>query len=119
MWEREVKRHPGGEAALLERATQENATLGYVTQDACPGVGDDTVHTAIPFFSTPDFVASPNPNVTDDTLIDLVFVDFIESDILTIVSNFWNKTVTESDVLSYTNTTAAEVFGVFAQQAWN
>lgn len=88
------------ERSLAERDTV-NATLGYVTKDVsfsvwktfaeleadlvvfllkkCPGVGDDVVHTAIPFFDTPDFIASPNPNVTADTPIDLVFVDFIES----------------------------------------
>jgi len=119
MWERELASHNHDDAELLERAAQENATIGYVTKDSCPGVGDDTVHTAIPFFSAPGFIASPNPNVTDDTPIDLVFVDFIESDILTIVSGLWNKTVTSADVQTYSPISANEVLGVFAQNAWN
>ena len=98
-------------------------------------------HTPIPFFSTPDLIASPNPNVTDDTPIDLVFVDFIESvrsiffsmfsitleleniyqyqDVLSTVTQLWNKTVTSADVQTYSPILASQVFGVFAQQKWN
>jgi len=104
----------------LERRAPGNLTLGYVTKDSCPGVGDDTAHTAIPFFDTPDFIASPNPTgVSNDTAIDLVFVDFIESDILRITSQLSGKTFTESDVQSYTPIAADAMLGVFAQQAWN
>ncbi|KZT43442.1 hypothetical protein SISSUDRAFT_695204 [Sistotremastrum suecicum HHB10207 ss-3] len=100
-------------------STPQNLTLGYVTQDACPGVGDDTPHSPLPFFGSPDYIASPTPNLNSSALIDLVFVDFIESDVLSILSKIPGATYNSSSVLSYTPTLASEVFGVFAQQAWN
>lgn len=36
-----------------------------------------------------------------------------------IVGQLWNKTITESDIQSYTPISANEVLGVFAQAAWN
>ena len=87
---------------------------------ACPGVGDDTLHAPLPFFSTPDFIGSQNPNVTDDTPIDLVFVDFIEDQLLEILNGLQSdKTYTDADVLSYTDTLASAVLGVYAEEYWN
>ncbi|EJD02842.1 uncharacterized protein FOMMEDRAFT_156199 [Fomitiporia mediterranea MF3/22] len=44
--------------------------------------------TPLPFFSIPDFIGSVSPNVTDDTPIDLVFVDFIESQLIGILTRY-------------------------------
>ncbi|KIM77791.1 hypothetical protein PILCRDRAFT_825024 [Piloderma croceum F 1598] len=71
----------------VEKRAAANLTLGYVTKDSCPGVGDDTSHAPLPFFSTPDFIGSTPPSVPDDTPIDLVFVDFIEDQLLGILNN--------------------------------
>ena len=91
---------------------------------ACPGVGDDTLPAPLPFFSTPDFIGSQNPNVTDDTPIDLVFVDFIEPNILSIlnslaISDGLNRTFSQSDVQVYSPILGNQVLGVFAEKNWN
>lgn len=39
-WLEEMDRRALG----TERRAAANATLGYVTSDSCPGVGDDTMH---------------------------------------------------------------------------
>jgi hypothetical protein len=71
----------------VEKRAAENSTLGYVTKDSCPGVGDDTMHAPLPFFSSPDFIGSTPPSVSDDTPTDLVFVDFIEAQLLEILNS--------------------------------
>ncbi|KAJ7172261.1 Metallo-dependent phosphatase-like protein [Mycena filopes] len=114
MYRRDVEQ--GGEA----RRAAANLTLGYVTSDACPGVGDDTPHAPLAFNDIPDFIASDSPAVADDAPIDLVFVDFIESQLISILNSVQkDKTYTTADVLSYTDVLATEVLGIYAQQAWN
>ncbi|KAH8112346.1 Metallo-dependent phosphatase-like protein [Phellopilus nigrolimitatus] len=106
--------------SMLGKRTAENLTLGYVTSDACPGIGDDVPHSPLPFFSTPDFIGSNPPNVTDDTPIDLVFVDFIETQLLGILNTVSNSSsFTSADVQSYSPFLANQVLGLFAQEAWN
>ncbi|KAI0369047.1 hypothetical protein BV20DRAFT_424119 [Pilatotrama ljubarskyi] len=103
-----------------ERRAAQNATLGYVTHDDCPGVGDDVLHAPLPFFSTPDFIGSNPPNVTDDTPIDLVFVDFIESQLLEILNGLQSdKKYNTSDVKPYTDVLANAVLGLYAEKYWN
>ncbi|KAH7909661.1 Metallo-dependent phosphatase-like protein [Hygrophoropsis aurantiaca] len=98
----------------------QNLTLGYVTQDSCPGAGDDTLHTALPYYDVPDFIGSVPPNVTDSTPIDLVFVDFIETQLLGIVNGLQtDMNYTSSDVQLYSNVLGNEALGIYAQVAWN
>ena len=86
----------------------------------CPGVGDDTPHTSLPYYSVPDYIGSNPPNVTASTPIDLVFVSFIESDVLSILNSVQSKTkYTSADVSLYTPTLADEVLGLYAQAMWN
>ena len=60
------------------------------------------------------------PAVPDDTPIDLVFVDFIETQLLGILNTVQTaKTFTTADVASYTPILASEVLGLYAQEAWN
>lgn len=102
------------------RRAAQNLTLGYVTQDACPGIGDDTLHAPLPFYSTPNFIGSKPPNVTDNTPIDLVFVDFIETQLLSILNAVQSaKNYTTVDVQSYSPILANAVLGFYAQAAWN
>ncbi|KAI6029161.1 5'-nucleotidase, partial [Pisolithus microcarpus] len=68
-------------------------TFGYATVDSCRGAGDDTLHTLPPSYDISDYMASSPPNVTDDTPIDLVFVDFIETPVLTILNELQNKRI--------------------------
>jgi len=83
-------------------------------------MGDDTLHAPLPFFSSPAFIASTPPNVSGDTEIDLVFVDFIETQLLQILNTVQTaKTYTAADVHNYSPTLANQVLGVFAQAKWN
>ncbi|PPQ79916.1 hypothetical protein CVT26_004176 [Gymnopilus dilepis] len=114
-WLEEQDRRDG-----LERRAAQNLTLGYVTQDSCPGVGDDILHAPLPFFDSPDFIGSNSPTVSADTPIDLVFVDFIESQLLGILNSVQSeKKYTESDVQSYSPFLASELLGLYAQVVWN
>ncbi|KDR75573.1 hypothetical protein GALMADRAFT_248054 [Galerina marginata CBS 339.88] len=105
----------------FERRAAKNLTLGYVTQDSCPGVGDDILHAPLPFFSSPDFIGSVPPTVpTDTTPIDLVFVDFIETQLLQILNGIQSaKVYTTADVHSYSPILANAALGLYAQTAWN
>ncbi|KAK0189115.1 Metallo-dependent phosphatase-like protein [Armillaria mellea] len=97
-----------------------NLTLGYVTKDSCPGVGDDVIHTPLPFYSVPDFIGSTSPDVSNDTLIDFVFVDFVVDQVvetLNIVQS--DKEYTSSDVATYSTLEISDVLGMYAQFAWN
>ncbi|PBK99158.1 hypothetical protein ARMGADRAFT_492064 [Armillaria gallica] len=104
----------------LGRRGANNLTLGYVTTDSCPGVGDDIIHTPLPFYSIPDFVGSIPPDVSNDTLIDFVFVDFVVDQVvetLNIVQS--DKEYTSGDVGTYSTVQTNEVMGIYAQFAWN
>ncbi|KAK0497261.1 Metallo-dependent phosphatase-like protein [Armillaria luteobubalina] len=104
----------------LERRDTNNLTLGYVTTDSCPGVGDDIIHTPLPFYSIPDFVGSIPPDVSNDTLIDFVFVDYVVDQVvetLNIVQS--DKEYTSDDVGTYSTVQTNEVMGIYAQYAWN
>lgn len=104
----------------LERRAAGNLTLGYVTKDSCPGVGDDTLHAPLPFNSVPDFIGSNPPSVSDDTSIDLVFVDFIETQLLSILNSIQTtKNYSASDVQSYSPILANAALGLYAQAKWN
>ncbi|KAJ3797600.1 Metallo-dependent phosphatase-like protein [Lentinula aff. detonsa] len=109
------RRHDGA----VKRASQ-NSTLGYVTSDSCPGVGDDILHAPLASFDIPDFIGSDTPSLTNDTLIDLVFVDFIQEQLLEILNEVQNMTTyTDSNVASYTDVLSNAVLGLYAQHAWN
>ncbi|KAF9262645.1 hypothetical protein L218DRAFT_960124 [Marasmius fiardii PR-910] len=115
-WLEEMDRRSDGPA---KRAAQ-NLTVGYVTHDSCAGVGDDTLHAPLAFFSTPDFIASKTPDVAQDAPIDLVFVDFIENQLLGILNQLQStKSFTTADVQPYSKVLASEVLGLYAQAAWN
>ncbi|KAJ3730292.1 Metallo-dependent phosphatase-like protein [Lentinula raphanica] len=109
------RRHDGA----VKRASQ-NLTLGYVTSDSCPGIGDDILHAPLASFDIPDFIGSDVPSLYNDTLIDLVFVDFIQDQLLEILNEVQNTTTyTDVDVASYTDVLSNAVLGLYAQHAWN
>ncbi|KAG2366668.1 Metallo-dependent phosphatase-like protein [Suillus spraguei] len=116
-WLEEMDRRSG---MGRREATAGNLTLGYVTTDSCPGAGDDTLHLALPYYSVPDYIGSNPPNVTDDTPIDFVFVDFIEAEVLDIINGLQNAiNYTTNDVSLYSQTLADAALGLYAQAAWN
>ncbi|KAF8885967.1 Metallo-dependent phosphatase-like protein [Infundibulicybe gibba] len=89
-----------------ERRAAQNLTLGYVTQDSCPGIGDDIPHAPIPFNPVPDFIGSKTPDVSADTPIDLIFRAECEN-------------VHAADVQSYSPVLSNQAWGLYAQVAWN
>ncbi|OCH90565.1 hypothetical protein OBBRIDRAFT_834882 [Obba rivulosa] len=102
-----------------EKRAAANLTLGYVTHDSCPGVGDDVAHSPLPFFDTPDFVGSNPPTVSDDTPVDLVFINFIQDQLLEVLNSVSTTNYTDDSVISYTPTLANAVLGLYAQKFWN
>ena len=134
-WLKEMERR---QTTQMTRAT--NLTLGYVTTDVrlplfflwdaaltrpsgiqgCPDAGDDTLHVPLTYYAVPDYISSNAPNVTSATPVDLVFVDFIESDVLQILNAVQSATTyTSSDVSLYSPTLADAVLGLYAQAMWN
>jgi hypothetical protein len=103
------------------RFAVEKLTPGYVTTDACPGVGDDTPHAPLEFHSLPNFIASAAPiGLAADAPIDIVFVDFLEKQLIGILNGLQkDKVYTTADVSKYTNVLATEALGIYAQQMWN
>ena len=58
--------------------------------------------------------------MTGDAPIDLVFVDFIEKEVLSILNGVQDtKKYTSADVSLYTPTLANAVLGLYAQAKWN
>ncbi|KAG9121168.1 hypothetical protein FRC07_002991 [Ceratobasidium sp. 392] len=99
-------------------------SLGYVTTDQCPGVGDDVPHTPMPHYDPPKYVTPPfDPAITPDTPVDLVFFDFYASKVLTIVNSLStnNKTYTTSDVQGWGADAPLITNGIyeaFVKEAW-
>jgi hypothetical protein len=112
-------------------------TPGYVTKDvsqfsrpqalilhkftqSCPGIGDDTLHTPLPYFPVPDYIASRTPPLSDDTPVDLVFFDFIARLVVEALNMLQNATVyTTGQAKLYSPYSANQVLGVYAQAKWS
>ncbi|THU78430.1 Metallo-dependent phosphatase [Dendrothele bispora CBS 962.96] len=155
----QVRRHdttPDASDEDEDESEDEDLTLGYVTTDSCPGIGDDTLHTPLKSFDIPDFISSDdpfaiggtpisqatssssssnstssstNPVLTNSTLVDLVFVDFIQDQLLGILNSVQaqttgvDKTKTRKefgagDVRTYSTLLSTEVLGVWAIGNW-
>ncbi|KAJ1026955.1 hypothetical protein NDA16_002248 [Ustilago loliicola] len=100
---------------------QEQRTLGYVTKDQCPGEGDDTVHTAIPYALVPDYVQSPvtGGNVGADDKVDVIFLDFIATNVVRILNSVQkDRTYALSDVAPYNQYTTQDIYPLYAEQVW-
>ncbi|ORY69519.1 Metallo-dependent phosphatase-like protein [Pseudomassariella vexata] len=74
-------------------------TPGYTTTDDFGTDGDDTAHSEIPYYEIPDFFQGEGGFGEDGCtdVVDLVFVDFIESDVLAILGSGYS----DSDVDYY------------------
>jgi hypothetical protein len=102
-----------------ERLAAKNLTLGYVTTDSCPGVGDDTLHTPLPYFGSPAFIASTPPAGGNEVTIDLVFVEFIGSEVVQVLNGLQSdKKYTSADVATYSSVLLDTVLGEYASAKW-
>jgi hypothetical protein len=74
----------------------------------------------LPYYSVPSYISSKTPNVTDDTPIDLVFIEFLEKRMLGLLNGLQKeKNYTTADVSSYSPTLTNVVLGLYAQTMWN
>ncbi|WFD45286.1 hypothetical protein MPSI1_003968 [Malassezia psittaci] len=98
------------------------ASLGYVTIDDCPGIGDDTQHTPISYSPMqPDYVAAnPDPEPEqDETLVDVVFVDFILKPIVALLNaGDKQRTYSVDQAEQWGNVSTQWLYPLYAEQAW-
>ncbi|KAI1452001.1 Metallo-dependent phosphatase-like protein [Annulohypoxylon moriforme] len=95
-----VKREEHHERPSITRRQVVDLVPGYTTKDDFGTDGDDTVHTGIPYYDIPDFFqgkAGFNESTSQPDVVDVVFVDFIESDLLAILGSNYSS----SDVSYY------------------
>ncbi|KAI2463119.1 Metallo-dependent phosphatase-like protein [Annulohypoxylon bovei var. microspora] len=95
----EVRRDEHHEHPSITRRQVVDLTPGYTTKDDFGTDGDDTAHTGIEYYDIPDFFqgeAGFDESATPD-VVDVVFVDFIENDILAILGSNYSS----SDVSYY------------------
>ncbi|KAF8342584.1 Metallo-dependent phosphatase-like protein [Cantharellus anzutake] len=106
--------------ADLKRVQNANLTLGYMTNDSCPGVGDDTLHSPMPHYSSPAYIGSPTPTgLTDSDPMDVIFPDFFEAQILLVINSLQNtKNYTAADISTYGNVYTNTIYGIFAEAKW-
>lgn len=106
-----------------EQGNEDGKTLGYVTKDDCPGRGDDTEHVALPYFSTPDYVASPvtgsSTALTDTDKVDVILVDFIASSVVKILNSLQDeRSYTMDDAKEYNSLTTQDLYPLYATAKW-
>ncbi|WFD35092.1 hypothetical protein MCUN1_001941 [Malassezia cuniculi] len=95
-------------------------SLGYVTIDGCPGQGDDTVHTPIPFSGEqPDYVAAEPSGISDDALVNVVFVDFILKPLVRLLNQAdASRAYTAEDAKQWGNISTQWLYPLYAKHAW-
>ncbi|CAE6443239.1 unnamed protein product [Rhizoctonia solani] len=99
-------------------------TLGYVTTDSCPGVGDDIVHEPVASYKIPKYISLPFPSdVADDTLVDVIFFDFYQNQVISIVNSLGGggKNYTTDDVKGWgvdKPLVTSAIYEPFVKGAW-
>ncbi|CEP08451.1 hypothetical protein [Parasitella parasitica] len=83
-------------------------------------IGDDTAHIPIPDFPLPAFVGSTLPtNITDDDLIDVVYLDFFDNQLRTLLFDLSGKNWTANKEYGNTDITSSTMWMHFSQTYWN
>ncbi|CAJ2508062.1 Uu.00g092480.m01.CDS01 [Anthostomella pinea] len=90
---------------------------GYTTTDDFETDGDDTAHSAIPYYSIPDFFQGAAGFDADGhaDVVDVVFVDFIESDVLAILGV--NYSSSDVDYYNGADFTTRDFLPLFVKQS--
>ncbi|KAF9519340.1 hypothetical protein BS47DRAFT_1379355 [Hydnum rufescens UP504] len=99
-------------------------TLGYVTQDSCPGFGDDTLHTPVPSYDDPPhYIASSlRPGVKNDEQIDVIFLEWFAPLIVSALNDLQSvQTYSVDGAKVYGDGTANTntMYEIYAKAAWN
>jgi hypothetical protein len=105
---------------MVKRSTA--ASPGYTTTDDFGSDGDDTVHTAIPFYTQPNDFQANASFPTDSSLpdkVDVIFLDFIESYIIDALASA-GANYTSDDVSYYLPKafTTNSYLPVYAKDKW-
>jgi hypothetical protein len=100
--------------------TSSGLTPGHVTIDCCPDAGDDTPHLPMSHYIPPPYLGCPFPDVLDTDPIDVVFVDFIKTDLISSLNTAQNAiTYTDGDAHLYSPLRLNKVLSVYAQLQWS
>jgi hypothetical protein len=110
------------ESESMTRRAAPALTPGYVTSDDFGTDGDDTPHSKIPNYDLPVYVQgnASFPATGEHTSVDLVFLDYVESDVLTALSSL-GMNYTKSAVTQYLpkSFTTNSYLPLYAQQFWS
>lgn len=114
-----ARTYPSGR---LVRRQSTTPVPGYTTSDDFGTDGDDTIHSAIPYYSQPNDLqanASFPTDGSDPETVDLVFLDFIQSYILNALKSVGGS-YTSADVSYYLpeTFTTNSYLPVYAKIAW-
>ncbi|KAG0182861.1 hypothetical protein DFQ28_000030 [Apophysomyces sp. BC1034] len=94
-------------------------TPGYTTTDDLGSNGDDTKHSPIPYFKTPWFFGSALPaNATDDTPLDLVFLEFSHNQMQSILYGLTSKNWTVEAQYGNPEITTSSMWEIYAKKYW-
>ncbi|KAI0398279.1 Metallo-dependent phosphatase-like protein [Xylariaceae sp. FL0594] len=81
--------------AVITRRQIVDLVPGYTTTDDFGTDGDDTVHARIPYYKAPDFFQGAagfdNSTTGQPDVVDLIFLDFIEKDVLKILGSSYSS----------------------------
>lgn len=77
-------------------------------------LGDDTVHVPIPYYPLPAFVANDVPSAV---FIDIIYVDFIDSQLQELLHELSGKNWTA--IKPYGNVTSSTMWIDFASKYWS
>lgn len=97
-------------------------TPGYTTTDDFGTDGDDTVHSIIPYYSVPNYVAgnaSFPTNGTTPALVDVVFFDYFAATVIQVLNQL-GGVYTTADVAYYIDKsyTAQNYLPDYAKKYW-
>jgi hypothetical protein len=100
---------------------QQTVTPGYVTYDDFGSDGDDTVHSAIPYYKQPSYIQAnaSMPSSGAPSTVDLVFLDFIESYVITALKKAGaNYTSADASYYLPESFTTNSYLPAYAKMAW-
>ncbi|KAI9278393.1 Metallo-dependent phosphatase-like protein [Phascolomyces articulosus] len=108
---------------MLRRAGDDDILLtpGYTTIDDLGSDGDDTTHSEIPYYNAKAFIATDMPQQGSndaDSLVDLVFVDFIQSIVESVIYGLTGKNYTVEKSYGNPNITSSTMWIDFAKNHW-
>lgn len=110
------------DSEFMTRNKRAPLTPGYVTHDDFGSDGDDTPHSAIPAYPLPVYVQANAsfPSTGTPSTVDLVFLDYIESDVIDVLSTL-GVAVTKSAIKQYLpkSFTTNSYLPLYAKEFWS